>query len=183
MVGAVEIRPLTREDDRSRFSCGEPALDRFFQHYAGQNQFKLRLAVTYVAVLDGEIAGFATVSAGSVERLQMPGEGARRRLPAYPLPVVRLARMGVAKSVQRRGLGGDLLQHVLRLALAQRDTVGCLGVLADAKPGAVAFYERLGFQALEGAREGRVHGGPVAVFLGIDVIAAAAASPGRRPRF
>jgi len=47
---AIEIRPLAKDDDRSGFSCGQPDLDRFFQHYAGQNQFKLRLAVTYVAV-------------------------------------------------------------------------------------------------------------------------------------
>jgi hypothetical protein len=48
-VAEIEIRLLQRTDDRSKFTCGEPALDRFFQHYAGQNQFKLHLAVTYVA--------------------------------------------------------------------------------------------------------------------------------------
>jgi hypothetical protein len=43
-------------------------LDRFFQHYAGHNQFKLHLSVTYVAVLNGRVVGFATVAAGSLER-------------------------------------------------------------------------------------------------------------------
>ncbi len=52
MAKAVEIRPLRQEDDRSGFSCGQADLDRFFQHYAGQNQFKLHLAVSYVAVVD-----------------------------------------------------------------------------------------------------------------------------------
>ena len=51
-MAELEIRLLRREDDRGAFSCGEPALDRFFQHYAGQNQFKLHLAVTWVAVRD-----------------------------------------------------------------------------------------------------------------------------------
>ena len=50
MAKVVEIRALARDDDRSDFSCGQPDLDRFFEHYAGQNQFKLHLAVTYVAV-------------------------------------------------------------------------------------------------------------------------------------
>jgi hypothetical protein len=73
----VEIRPLARDDDRSGFSCGEPALDRFFEHYAGPNQFKLKLAVTYVAVLEGRILGFATVAVGSIERRELPSVTAR----------------------------------------------------------------------------------------------------------
>ena len=173
MASVVDIRPLAREDDRSGFTCGEPAIDRFFQHYAGQNQFKLHLAVTYVAVLDGELAGFATVSVGSLERFQVPRPTARARLPAYPMPILRLARMGVARSAQRKGLGISLLQFVLKLALIQRDTLGCVGVVTDAKASAVRFYERLGFVALAGAREGLLHGGPLPLFLSLQDIAAA----------
>ena len=59
MALQLEIRPLQRGDDRGRFTCGQEDLDRFFRHYAGQNQFNLHLAVTYVAILDGvpEAAG------------------------------------------------------------------------------------------------------------------------------
>jgi hypothetical protein len=62
VANAVEIRPLARDDDRGGFSCGQNELDRFFEHYAGQNQFKLHLAVTYVALAEGRIVGFATVA-------------------------------------------------------------------------------------------------------------------------
>ena len=34
MPAAFEIRPLERDGDRTRFSCGQPDLRRFFQHYA-----------------------------------------------------------------------------------------------------------------------------------------------------
>jgi hypothetical protein len=37
----------------------------------------------------------------------------------------------------------------------------------------VAFYERLGFVALEGVREGLLHGEPLPMFLGIQTIAEA----------
>ncbi len=57
MAKVVEIRPLARDDDRSDFSCGQLDLDRFLEHYAGQNQFKLQLAVTYVAVVAERICG------------------------------------------------------------------------------------------------------------------------------
>lgn len=171
MAGEVEIRPLRLEDDRSGFSCGQADLDRFFAHYAGQNQFKLHLAVTYVAVLEGRIVGFAAVTVGSLERASLPGERLRKRLPAYPLPVLRLARLGVDTSAQGHGIGKALLGHVLRLAVEQRDRLGCIGVVTDAKPDAVGFYESLGFAPLLGVREGVLHGEPTPMFLSIDTIA------------
>jgi GNAT superfamily N-acetyltransferase len=170
----IELRPLRATDDRSGFCCGEPALDRFIQHYAGQNQFKLRLAVTYVAVLGERILGFATCAAGSLEKQELPDEQQRRRLPTYPLPILRLARLGVDQVAQSRGIGRLLLKHVLNLALQQRDTVGCVGVVTDAKPGAISFYQGLGFIPLVGAREGALHGGATPMFLDIHTIAASA---------
>jgi GNAT superfamily N-acetyltransferase len=172
----IEIRPLARGDDRASFSCGEPAIDRFFQHYAGQNQFKLRLAVTYVVVQRGpdeQIIGFATVAVGSIERREIPDSRLIKRLPAYPLPILRLARLGVDQHAQGHGVGHRLLRHVLKLALLQRDTSGCVGVVADAKPDALGFYERLGFVPLIGLREGRLHGEQIPMFLSVGEISAA----------
>lgn len=169
----LEIRLLRREDDRGAFSCGDPALDRFFQHYAGQNQFKLHLAATWVAARGADLLGFATVASGHLERRSVPDERLRRRLPAYPLPVLRLARLGVDRRAQGLGIGTALVRHVLRLALAQRDQVGCVGVVTDAKPGATAFYEGLGFVVLADVHEGLLHGEPTPMFLDIATIAAA----------
>ena len=166
----IDIRPLDRSDDRSGFSCDDPALDRFFQHYAGANQFKLKLGVTYVAVTDGRIIGFATVAAGSIDRHLLPSARHRRRMPTYPLPILRLARLGVDRVVQGGGIGRRLLRHVFKLAMSQRDTLGCVGVVTDAKPGATAFYEKLGFTPMEGVREGPLHGLPTPMFLDIQAI-------------
>ena len=173
MPHAIEIRRLARDDDRSGFSCGHPDLDRFFVHYAGQNQFKLRLAVTYVALIEARQLGFATVAASSIERSSVPGARLRKGLPAYPLPVLRLARLGVDTRAQGLGIGKALLRHVLALALDQRDRLGCVGVVVDAKPEAMPFYTGLGFVPIEGVREGLLHGGSSAMFLGVDSIAAA----------
>jgi GNAT superfamily N-acetyltransferase len=172
---AVEVRPLARDDDRSGFSCGQADLDRFFEHYAGQNQFKLHLSVTYVAAVEGRIVGFATVAPASIERASVPSARLRKRLPSYPLPVLRLARLGVDTRAQGLGIGRALLRHVLGLALEQRDRLGCVGVVTDAKPDAVPFYEGLGFQALEGVREGLLVSEPLPMFLGIETIATALA--------
>jgi GNAT superfamily N-acetyltransferase len=169
----IEIRPLARDDDRSGFSCGQPEIDRYFVHYAGQNQFKLRLAVTYVALVEAQILGFVTVTASSIERFKLPSERMRRRLPAYPLPVLRLARLGVHTTAQGLGIGRALLRFVLSLAVEQRDRIGCVGVVTDAKPEAVTFYEGLGFVPVHGVREGLMHGEPLPMFLSVDTAAAA----------
>lgn len=173
MAAGVEIRPLAESDDRSTLSCGQADLDRFFHHYAGQNQFKLHLAVTYVAVADGRLAGFATVTVGSIDREHHPGGRLRKRLPAYPLPILRIARLGVDLRAQRRGIGAALLRHVLVLAIEQRDRLGCVGVVTDAKPEATGFYRAFGFTELVGVREGSLIGGPLPLFLSIDALAAA----------
>lgn len=181
MTATAEIRALRKDDDRTGFSCGQPDLDRFFRDYAGQNQFKLRVAVTYLVTLDERIAGFATVTMGSIERAELPTAKLRRRMPAYPLPVLRLPRLGVDEAARGLGLGRALVRHVLRLALGQRDTVGCVGVLTDAKVDAVAFYERLGFEPLQGVVEGLVQGEPMPMFLPIRDIAAAVTPVGAGP--
>jgi hypothetical protein len=48
------IRRLEPSDDRRRFTSGNPALDRFFQRFAGQNQFRHHVGVTYIAVAEDE---------------------------------------------------------------------------------------------------------------------------------
>ena len=173
MAKAIEIRPLARDDDRSSFSCGHADLDRFFEHYAGQNQFELHLAVTYVAVVDKRLVGFATIAASSVERARVPSARLRKRLPAYPLPVLRLARLGVDTRAQGLGIGKALLRHVLALAVEQRDRFGCVAVVTDAKPESVSFYQSLGFVPVEGVREGLLHGDPLPMLLTVDTVASA----------
>ncbi len=170
MAGDLELRPLLESDDRAGFSCGQGDLDRYFQHFAGQNQFRHQLSVTYVAVANEVIVGFATVSGGSIERESLPS--AKKRPPAYPLPVLRLARMGVDLRAQKLGVGRALLRYVLELAVRQRDAVGCLGVMTDAKPAAVGFYARYGFVPLGELREGALPGEPVTMFLPMATLAA-----------
>lgn len=172
MLAEVLLRPLRREDDRSGFQCGNAVLDRFFQQYAGQNQFRLHVAVTHVAVLEGRIVGYATLSGGTLERPTLPDERLRRRLPVYPLPVVRLARLAVDLRAQGHGIGRALLRHALQVALAQREALGCVGLVVDAKPQASGFYQALGFLPLEGV-QGLEPDEPKPMFLALETVAGA----------
>jgi GNAT superfamily N-acetyltransferase len=166
----MEIRALREDDDRSVFRSGDPDLDRFFQWFAGQNQFRHHLGVTYVAVEDRRVLGFATVAAAHVEIDGLP-TGARKKLPRYPLPVLRLARLGVDQPAQGQGLGVQLLRFVLQLALGMADDYGCVGVIVDAKPDASAFYAKYGFvkvDAVEGRSDARP--APTPMFLSIRAV-------------
>ena len=161
----MEIRALRPTDDRSRFRSGDADLDRFFQAYAGQNQFRHHIGTTYVAVQGREVCGYLTVAAGSLEIDDLPA-AARRRLPSYPLPILRIARLAVDAAFQGSGVGRELLRFALGLAGRMRTDYGCVGVVVDAKPPAVPFYRRFGFVPLE-LSEGlsEVRPAPVAMFL------------------
>lgn len=173
----MEIRALRPSDDRATFRSGDPDLDSFFQKYAAQNQFRHHIGTTYVAVEADRMLGFVTVAPGQIESERIP-HALRRRLPRYPLPVLRVARLAVDSSVRSRGIGSALLRFALRLALRLGDEFGCAGVLVDAKPAAVEFYNRLGFMPLDLIEgESSVRPIPATMFLPLGEIRAAS-----RPR-
>jgi GNAT superfamily N-acetyltransferase len=176
----VEIRALREADVRTAFRSGDVDLDRFFHRFAGQNQFRHHLGVTYVAVENHDVLGYATVAAAHVEIDDLPPAVVRRKLPRYPLPVLRLARLAVDQSAQGQGVGLQLLRFVLQLALQMASGYGCVGVVVDAKPEAKAFYAKHGFIAVD-AVEGRsdARPTPTPMFLSIRAISDAI---GRGPR-
>jgi GNAT superfamily N-acetyltransferase len=161
----LELRALRPEDERGQFRSGIPALDYFFQQYAGQNQFRHHIGTTYVAVEEGRILGYATVSPAHLECEKL-AESERKRLPNYPLPVLRLARLASHEDAQGQGVGKALLRHVCLLATQMSADFGCVGLLVDAKPEAVSYYETFGFLRLAPVT-GEAPMQPVPMFLAI----------------
>jgi ribosomal protein S18 acetylase RimI-like enzyme len=147
---AFRIEPLSGRHDRSRFTSGSPALDRYFREQASQD-LKRRLATCFVAVeVDtSEIAGFYTLNATSIALTDLAPEIAKK-LPRYPVvPAALLGRLAIAENYQGKGLGGTLLANaVLRTA---RTELGVFALLVDAKDEAAQrFYEHYGFTLLPG---------------------------------
>jgi GNAT superfamily N-acetyltransferase len=149
----IRIRSLERSDLRDRLDSGEPSLDTFLKVYAGQNQWRHHIAVTYAAVEESTrvVVGFVTVAAGAFT----PMEARAAKIPTggYPeVPVLRVARFAVDRRLQGLGLGAELLRYAMNIAVQQAELVGCAGIVADTKPSARAFYERFGFLALDMVR-------------------------------
>lgn len=174
----IHVRRLETRDDRSGFHSGNIDLDRFFQRFAGQNQFRHHIGTTYVALQGSHIVGFVTVSSGEMVSEKL-SRALRRHLPSYPLPVLRIARLAVDDRVKGLGIGRLLLRTMLELALEMRDRVGCIGVVVDAKPEAADFYSSIGFETIGlvgGAIGDRPE--PIAMFLPVRQIDAAVRSAG-----
>ena len=148
----LPVRRLAQTDDRSKFESGDVDLDRFFRKFAGQNQFRQHVGTTYVAIdgddQDDHILGYATVASGSIEFDSLP-KRLKKKLPHYPLPIVRLARLAADENARGKGVGKALLRRVFALAHEQKNKTGCIGVVVDAKDDAVEYYRRFGFFELE----------------------------------
>jgi GNAT superfamily N-acetyltransferase len=141
---------LSDAHDRSSFSCGVEALDRYLREQAGQD---LRRGLSTVFVLldvtSGTIAGCYSLSACQVAQTSLPRE-LGERLPRRPLPATLIGRLAVDLRYRGRGLGETLLASALiRSAVASRE-VGAMLVIVDAKDDAArSFYEHFGFQRFD----------------------------------
>lgn len=137
---------IARDHDRGAFDCGVPELNDYLCRYARQNHLSGG-AKTFVAVLATEpsrILGFYSISPGAIEFAQVPA-GLTKKLGRYEVPIFRLARLAVDRSVQGQGLGGDLLLAAGARALAVAAEVGGLALAIEAKDeGAARWYTRFG---------------------------------------
>ncbi|WP_066452609.1 GNAT family N-acetyltransferase [Castellaniella caeni] len=136
------------QHDRAGFSCGVAALDDYLRRRAGQHQ-RDGIATTHVLVDDtapARILGYCSLSAAQLHLHEMlePDGG---RLPAYPVPAIRVGRLAVSQARQGKGYGQLLLGHAVNLAVAVRQTMGVRVLIVDAKDAKVAaFYESFSFR-------------------------------------
>lgn len=148
MVDVIRILAIREEHRREEFDCGVEALNTYLRRYARQNHEK-NIARTYVAVDEAkQVLGYYSLASASIEFESLPADYVKR-LPKYPVPAVRIARLAVSKEAQGKGLGERLLVDALKRILAVSAEVGVHVILVDAKNDkARAFYQRYGFGEL-----------------------------------
>lgn len=142
--GRIEL--LTALHDRRNFSCGEPALDEYLRRFARQHA-ESRISRTYVGAEGERICGYYSLAMSAICKDQLP-ERHRRRFPNYPVPLARLARLGVDRQQQGKGLGKLLLMDALYRCYRLSEEIGSVGVVVDAKHArAQSFYRQFNFEA------------------------------------
>lgn len=133
--------PITKSHDRSAFDCGDDALNEFLWRHARKSHIS-GWAKTFLAVDNSDvrkILGFYSIAPASVTYEKSP-EVIKRGLARHEVSVFRLGRLAVDRSVQGRGLGGQLLLAAGRRCLLVAAQVGGVALLIDAKNELVAQW-------------------------------------------
>src|SRR5690348_5252624 len=119
MTEAFRIEKLRRDHPIDAFTCGQPELDRFLIRFALPNQ-QANAAQTYLGLAGAEVIGFYSLVVGQVAHADAP-ERITKGLARYPVPIMLLARLAIAKSWHGRGLGAGLLKDAMRRTLQAAD--------------------------------------------------------------
>lgn len=178
MIPAVDWREaaIGRRHQRKAFDCGAVDLNEYLARYARQNH-ESGGAKTFVAAPAAEparVLGFYSISPGAVEFARVPSH-LTRTLGRYEVPVFRLGRLAVDRSVQGQGLGGELLLAAGERALAVAAEVGGVALAIDAKDAnAARWYARFGARPLLDD--------PLRLILPLGVVAAAIEAAAKRRR-
>ena len=142
------VLPLSKWHDRSGFDCGDAQLNGWFTQVAKHHKEK-GVSSTFVVTateLSAEVLGFYAISLAELVNDDLPVL-LRKRLPAK-VPVFRLGRLATSKSQQGKGVGEfmlfDAIDRITRIA----SEVGGVGLVVNAKPPAVDFYKRYGFEPM-----------------------------------
>lgn len=135
------VEPISKKHDRETFDCGDAELNEFLRRYARQSH-DLGASKTFLAIDDADskkILGFYSLSPASVQYARVP-ETVRRGLARHEVPGFRLARLAVDRTVQRPGLGGELLLSAGKRCLLAAQEVGGVVLVIDAKNERVAKW-------------------------------------------
>ncbi|MFM9968490.1 MAG: GNAT family N-acetyltransferase [Burkholderiales bacterium] len=173
-IAGVE-EPIARRHRRDEFDCGVAELNEYLALYARQNH-EAGGAKTFVAVSPSKpasILGFYSISPGAIDFSQVPA-ALTRGLGRYEVPVFRLGRLAVDRTLQGDGLGADLLFAAGVRALSVATQVGGVALAIDAKDArAATWYGRFGAVKLLDD--------PLKLILPLNTIAAAIAAARKKP--
>lgn len=151
----IQIVPLSREHDRTQFSCGKAKLDSYLQKQVSQD-IKRKLATCFVITDDGnKVIGYYTLSSAGIPINIVPEAIAKKMPRTYKeLPVTLIGRLAIDRNHVKKGLGKVMLVSALQKSLiAATETVASMAVVVDPfDDEAKAFYEHFGFIPLPGSK-------------------------------
>lgn len=142
------VLSLSKWHDRSGFDCGDGQLNNWFSQVAKQHKEK-GVSSTYVVAateLSAEVLGFYAISIAELVNDELPALSGKR-LPVR-VPVFRLGRLATSRNHQGKGIGEFMLFDAIDRVSRVAGEVGGVGLVVNAKPTAVDFYKRYGFEQM-----------------------------------
>ena len=140
----VSIKDIQPKSKLKNFDCGIEELNEFFSRYSLKND-ALGIGKTFVAFDENEtVVGYFTLATAQVAFESIP-DNLRTKLPKYPIPALRIARLAVSKDFQGTGIGKWLLTQAFIKIIHVADITGIYLIIVDAKESSKTFYEHYGF--------------------------------------
>ncbi len=129
----LRFEPLDETHDLTTFDSGENSLDHWLRRHALANQ-SVGSSRTFVALDDvtNLVVGYYSLTVASVELADATPSVSDGMPPAYPVPVVLLARLAVVQKHQGHRVGTALLGDALIRTLQVAELVGVRALLVHA---------------------------------------------------
>jgi len=138
---------LRADHDVSAFANGKHAtLDVWLKERALASEgMSARTYVVCRAAQPQCVVGYYAISTAMEERQSLPNAKLRRGMPLQ-VPLLLIGRLALDASVQRRGLGADLLSDAIRRCCAAAEIAAARAIVTHAiDDAAVEFYAHHGF--------------------------------------
>lgn len=142
-LSLISIKEITSKATLKIFDCGIEALNIYLSRYAKKND-DLGIGKTFIALENYNIAGYFTLSTAQINFEELPEEY-RGKLPKYPIPALRIARLAVSNDFKGKGVGKWLLTQSFKKILQVAEVTGLYFIIVDAKESSKSFYEHYGF--------------------------------------
>jgi len=146
--GELQNVPLTKRLNLTSFESTNADLNDFLKNDALVDQ-EWMVSKTYLCCLKKSITGYITLVTDTLEVKVVDEKDGIKGYPYHKYPCVRIARLAVDKTFERRGIGRFLMLAAIGMAIDVSSKIGCRYITVDSKPGSVGFYEKHGFKLID----------------------------------
>jgi GNAT superfamily N-acetyltransferase len=141
-----------RRHNRAAFDSGEPVLDEWLRHFAGQNRRRDTAATWVILDADDTVVAYASIAMTGIDHSAVPS-GVAKHTPD-PVPALLLGRLAVDRRYHGQGVGTALVAHVLATAEELNAKAACRAIVVSAlHTDARRWWEHLGFHPFDAADE------------------------------
>jgi len=149
-LGDIKVTRLSKLYDISSFDCGDSDLNEFLKEDSFRYQGR-KIANTFLITYKEKVIGFFSLCTDAL-KLDVTEKSyyrlSKKPLPEYP--AMKIARLAVDKSCQKKQLGRLIINIAVGFIKYQiSDVVGCRFITVDSYSGAVGFYTKFGFAVNE----------------------------------
>lgn len=146
----LSLRAEASDEAVRAFKCGDREIETWLRKHATKWHDRYDARLTFaVNSSDGDIAGFYALRLlrEPLKEIKKAGLAKDWHNDDRGFYSVEILYFAVLSSLQRQGLGRDLIAHAVRTTVAVAGMVGVSGVSVAYTPESKEFYQKMGFGA------------------------------------